>query len=241
MSGVRRLLPPPAGLLLVLAAGCAPTPAATPYGGELVVMAPSPDFAAEVAHHRLPPDWVTLGRLGSGELETVELDGLPALRVSSGEAPFVVARRVDARLSVTPYLSWAWYVAPPPEGPHPVHLVVGFRDAGTEEADGGWPQLGAELPAHDRLLALTWGASALSRGTLEPAGPGGQPPSRYIVRGGAEYGQRWYAETVDLAELHRRLWPGRRQNSVRIVFVGLAAGSAAPALPMHVAAITLSR
>lgn len=240
MSGVRRLHGPFAALLLTLSAGCAPTPAAVPYGGELVVMAPSPDFAAEVAHHRLPPDWVTLGRLGSGELETVELDGLPALRVSSGAAPFVVARRVDARLSVTPYLSWAWYVEPPAEGPHPVHLVVGLRDAATED-DGGWPSLGEELPAHDRVLALTWGASALSRGALEPAGPGGRPPSRYVVRGGAENGSRWYAETVDLSELYHRLWPGRRQDAVRVVFVGLAAGAATLPRPMHIAAITLSR
>lgn len=224
----------------LLAAGCAPTPAARPYGSELVIMAPSPDFAVEVAHHRLPPDWVTLGRLGSGGLEVVEIDRLPALRVTNGDTPFVAARRVASRLSVTPYLSWAWHVLPAAEGPHPVHLVVGFRDARTPE-DSGWLSVAPELPAHDRLLALTWGDSALARGTLEPAGLGGAPPARYVVRGGPANGGWWHAETVDLSAIYHRLWPGRPQDAVRIVFVGLAAGGGAPPAAMHVAAITLSR
>lgn len=238
MRSARRSAAALAGVLL-LASGCARPQAATPYGGQLMVMAPSPGFMTEIGRGKLPDEWVTFGNVGNGHLETVEIGGVPALRVTNGKTPFIAVRRVDGLLDVTPYLSWDWRVTAPSDAPHPVSLIVGFR--GTAGGGHDWFSLGPKLPPHDHLLALMWGPSALNRGTLERAGPDGRPPDRYIVRGGSENDGKWFSETVDLSGLYQRLWPRQAEDKVHVVFIGFAAAGGRPPAAMDVAALKLSR
>jgi len=211
--------------------------------GLLAVLGPFPGFSSV----ELPGDWTVEGDDPDEEqVRAVQKDGIPALRVSNGEAPFMIVRRIRAMMLATPFLSWSWNIEPPSTtGFHPVRLVVGFKN--TEPETGGWVEqpyslFGSDLPPHDRAISMTWGASALQRGSLtQAAGKNQRAAPRYTVRGGRENAGSWWLETVDLSELYARAWPDAVLSNVQVVFIGIAApGGRAPA-PAHVSGIVLSR
>ena len=230
---------------LILLVGCAvPEAPVDPTGptGTVEILGPDPAFSPD----RPPKDWVIEGRV-DGRLGVASLDGVPALRIGAGARPLLLARRIRAVLLVSPYLSWAWNMEPQTLGFHPVALIVGFRRE--RRKDGGWNRsdlvsLATSLPSHDRALVLTWGDSALQRGSMRPETSldfaDMRPATRYVVRGGRENTRTWWLDTVDLSALYAGAWPDDDIGRVHIVFVAIAVTSRAD-VGAHIAGIMLSR
>ena len=229
-------------LLLLTSCGGKPSTVIAPEG-LLAVLGPFPGFSAT----DIPGDWTVEGDTPSEhQFTVVNKAGVPALKIINGEEPFIVVRRIRAMMLATPFLSWSWNIEPPSTtGYHPVRLVVGFYGGDPESPSRGseplrW--LGSDLPAHDRALSLTWGESALQRGTLSP------PPEsdnraapRYSVRGGRENAGSWWLETVDLYDLYHRSWPKDDAGKTQVVFIGVAAAGNRPPAPAYISGIVLSR
>ncbi len=227
--------------LVGVIAACGAQRAAVEPSGRIEILGPRAGF--DPAH--LAADWSSVG--GADErLRVVALGGVPSLRFEPGRRPVTLARRTDAVLLATPFLSWAWNLESAGSAPHPVRLVVGFDGGdpdGRSWGDRALVWFGTALPPHDRLLVLRWGASALERGALD-TGAGSQAAAAprvatYTVRGGPENAATWWLETVDLADLYARAWPGDRSGSARVVFVGFAADPG-PA-GGHLSGVLLSR
>ena len=240
---------PAVAALAVAVAACATVPQARVVEpeGRLPVLGPSPAFSLEI----LPRDWIVEGAAGGAgsRLSIVRVQGIPALRVVNGRAGFVVARRTNAFLLATPFLSWSWNMAPHGAGLHPVRLLIGFHGGNpTSRSWGAQPfvWLGSALPPYDRLLTVAWGDSALQRGDLAAAVAEGKAPrsevqARYVARGGREQAGLWWLETVDLAKTYAVLWPRDDRRRVKVVFIGVSAtGGRAPAAA-HYSGIVLSR
>ncbi|MDP6774923.1 MAG: DUF3047 domain-containing protein [Rhodospirillales bacterium] len=230
-------------LLLAVLAGCAVVPrAAVGPRGLLEVLGPAPGFTPQA----LSGDWIVEGYEGTqgSELAVIRLDGVPALRIVNGEDGFLVVRRRQAMLLATPYLSWSWNVEDHGDGYHPVRLIVGFHGGDPKSASWGsqpFAWTGSALPPHDRALVITWGASALERGTL--SGPTGERRSapRYTARGGRENTGSWWLETIDLSRLYARAWPGDDAGEATVVFIGLAAGGGRAPAVANFSGMVLSR
>jgi hypothetical protein len=227
----------PLFLVLLSLAACAAPRAGVDIDGKLDVLGPTPELVAA----GLPGDWVSQGRAGPGQARVVERDGVPALRLVPGGDGFIVARRLEATLLMSPYLSWSWNVENHGEGLHPVRLIVGFHGGTRDRQPLAW--LGSALPPHDRSFAIAWADSALRRGSvLKPEGAEGARAPLYIARGGRENANTWWLETVDLERIYRELWPGDDSTRVRVVFVGLAAAATPGDAPAaFVSGIRLSR
>ena len=214
---------------LAVLGGCAPPIAMVTQDRRLEVFVP----AAGASLAAMPGNWLIAG--ATERMAVVEKDGVPALRLVNGTADLMVVRRIRAVLLAAPYLNWAWNLAPHDGADHPVRLVVGFRGGAGNRPRGAV----APLPSHDRLLALTWSASALRRGDLTAGKEGG--PSRYASRGGRENVGAWWAETVDLAEIYARAWPDDDLGRVALAFIGAwAPGGRRPAVA-YVSGMVLSR
>ncbi len=223
-------------LVAALLAGCSETtPSVVAPDGRLDVLGPSPGSFAET----LPNDWVTAGSDAKSRFSVVAHEGIPVLKVTSGEKEAYAVRRVDASLLTTPYLSWAWNVESHGSGQHPVRLVIGFRGGPAKSGTQRSRWSGPSLPPHDRVLALTWGDSALNRGTLDASDDGAWPT--YTVRGGRENSRTWWLETVDLAQLYAGTWPDDDLASARLMFIGIAATANPGHAIAHVAGVQLSR
>lgn len=223
--------------LLALLAACAAPRAGVDIDGKLDVLGPAPDLVAA----GMPGDWVSQGWAGPGQARVVERDGVPALRLVPGGEGFIVARRLDATLFMSPYLSWSWSVENHGEGLHPVRLIVGFDGGTRNRRPLAW--LGSALPAHDRSFAIAWADSALRRGSvLKPEGAEGPRAPVYIIRGGRENANIWWLETVDLERIYREFWPGDDSARARVAFVGLAVTPAPGETPAaFISGIRLSR
>jgi hypothetical protein len=253
MNGRRRSRRGTAGAALVagLVAACAADPATPPPvmapEGVLPVLGPDPWFSMQI----LPRDWVIAGPGGeaAGRLSIVRQQGIPALHVVNGDDGFVVARRTNAFLLATPFLSWSWNMTHHGRGIHPVRLVIGFDggDSGGTRRVGRLSWMGSDLPSFDRMLSVAWGESALQRGNLtygggdDPAPALAEAQARYIVRGGREHAQSWWLENLDLAKTYGRLWPEDEMRGVKVVFIGVAAVGGRPPVEAHVSGIVLSR
>jgi hypothetical protein len=240
----RRVARPPQSIfgVLIVLVGCAVPRAPVDPSGILEILAPSPGFSP-----RQPPaDWVISGS-ADARLAVVTLDGVPSLRIDPGEDRVLLARRTRAALLVSPYLSWAWNMEASANDHHPVGLIVGFLGGNREGGAGSlgrWILPTAGLPRHDRALLLTWGGSALQRGSMENGAP--EKVGRngttvgYVVRGGRENAGIWWLDTVDLSALYADAWPGDDVGRARIAFVGVAAAADGHGRA-HISGIKLSR
>lgn len=216
--------------------------------GNLSVLGPTPRFSLEI----LPRDWVVDGSAsGSGSRVSLERkQGIPSLRVLNGADGFVLARRTNAFLLATPFLSWSWNMTSHGAGLHPTRLLIGFKGGNPDSAgwgDQSFVWRGSSLPAYDRMLSVAWGDSALQRGNLvaavtdDPAPPRPEVQARYVARGGRENSGLWWLETIDLSRTYGALWPGDDRGRVRVVFIGVAASGGQPPAEAHFSGIVLSR
>jgi hypothetical protein len=232
------------GLILIILPGCTVKQASVAPEGLLSVLGPFPGFSTL----DLPDDWIIKksGSLDLGQLLVVTKDGTPSLRVTNAEDSFVIVRRTNAMMLATPFLSWSWLIKPPStSGYHPVRMVIGFYGGASKNRHVSsqplrWP--GSSLPTHDRIISLTWGESALQRGTIEtPSKDNTIATPRYTVRGGRENTGSWWLETVDLSDLYRKIWPQDNMAVAQVVFIGIEAVAGHVSAPVHVSGITLSR
>lgn len=235
----RGLMAVMAGLLI---SGCTVPRAEVEPSGRLPVLGPVPGFSL----NPLPKDWLITGQESPDGrfLKVVERQGIPALKVSGFADGFVLARRTRTVLLTSPYLSWSWSMVQHGEGAHPIGLIIGFQGGVPESTLWGGPSFvwpGTALPPHDRVLKLVWGHSALARGSLVRAPGKAGKNARYTVRGGRENAGSWWLETVDLANLYRRSWPGDDMGRVRIVFIGVGAGRTQKTVTGYFSGIVLSR
>jgi hypothetical protein len=65
--------------------------------------------------------------------------------------------------------------------------------------------------------------------------------ARYAVRRGVVGLGSWRRESVDLAQLHARAWPGANHDGTTVTFIGLAAAGDSAKAPALIADIVLSR
>lgn len=228
--------------LLAFAAACSKPASNVAPSGTINVLGPVPAFEPNA----LPLDWVIEGKAGRGQLTVVERAGVPALKVINGQRSFVAVKPTRASLLATPYLSWAWNMDPQSSGVHPVRLVVGFHGGNPKSRGLGgaaldWP--GDTLPPHDRAVVITWGESALQRGSITKpkSSTGRQAASRYTARGGRENTGSWWLETVDLSDIYRRAWPEDDAGLSRITFIGIAAAAGKPPSAAYISGLRLSR
>ncbi len=185
-----------------------------------------------------PASWVTQGPFTPERVRLEPSAERDAVRITGGEQGLVLARKLNAYVLTTPFLTWQWKVAPHKGGTHPVRLIVGFRDGGAPR--GVRADDKGALPDHDRSLVLLWGHSALNRGWSEPSKRDGAP-ARYTVRGGQEHTRQWFSEGVDLVALHKRLWPDHPLLDVRVAYAGVAAAGGSSANAAFIRDINLTR
>lgn len=223
--------------------GCARPPDLAGIGGSYNILGPDRDFVVAVRSNELPTHWHSKGKLTPNTLSIDEVQRVPGLRVDASAAGYWFTREVHASLLATPYLSWSWFASPPTQGAHPVRLVVGLADVGTSRKASWWTIAGSDMPRADRIVAIEWAETALGRGTV--IGPIRHTEdysyARYIARGGAEHGLRWWTDNVDLSTLHRQLWPDKPLKNTEVRFVGVWSSRSPNPASMHIANIRLFR
>ncbi|NQV44646.1 MAG: DUF3047 domain-containing protein [Rhodospirillales bacterium] len=207
--------------------------------GSLAIMGPTPRFAEDFESGR----WITSGDLGPGTLVITEKRGKRALLIPPGDQVFTILHPVDANVLSTPYLGWSWLLEQGDGSAeyHAVSLLVGFHappGVGKSPSFANLPDAVYETPAN-RVLGIRWAASALQRGDMSSFDDHDVP--FYIVRGGRENFGRWWHESVDLAALYTRLWPGEDLLKTHIVFVGIIVGTGRANAPAYMADMRLFR
>jgi hypothetical protein len=229
-------------LALSLSACTAPRFAA-PVGGALDVMFPDQSFIEAISNGEVPGDWVLSGSVDAQTLSIRQIDRFTALSVHAGNQPFALVRKINASLLATPYLSWAWHAQPPAHGTHPVSILIELTNR-EAISDRSWWKIGGEGAGNaNRLIVLTWGETALGRGSI--IGPIRQEDhpetARYIARGGPEQANRWWVDTVDLSLIHRQIWPADDQSLYDIRYIGISVQAAKSPAAMNLAEIRLMR
>ena len=227
--------------LVVLIVGCAQPSIPTAPTGTMDVLGPVPAFEPNA----LPLDWVSVGKITEGQLSVVTRDGVPAQKVINGVQSFIAVKPTQASLLATPYLSWAWNMAPQDKGAHPVRLAIGFLGGHPEPRPqtANPDKKGAGLPPPDRAVVIIWGQSALQRGAIEIPKTTGkrQAAAQYTPPGGRENTGSWWFETVDLSDIYRRAWPGDDAGQAQITFIGIAAAPARKPAAAYISGLRLSR
>jgi len=170
---------------LIFLGACAPPPSAVPMSETLDVLPLSGHFDIQ----NLPPDWVVTGDVTPTQISSGRATGYPMIGVTSGAEAFVIARRTDAHLAVTPFLHWAWSVRKGSAAVHPVRILAGIRSRPQDTEKRGFLASlmttisGTRgLPAHDRLISVLWGKSALQRGMVSQVTKAAKERSRFNTR-----------------------------------------------------------
>jgi len=182
------------------------------------------------SEHQRPLGWFIQGQTWHDAFQnhwvyTDSLDGQQVIsfqNIGLNDTAFIAGRASQAMLSVSPYLSWSWYVhAVETRGSYPIHLVIGFH--GGKDGTAPLPAsafratLDQPQPPTQRMLGIGFHDSALQRGSF---GATTQLPF-YTQRGGWENTGQWHEETVDLLQLYRHYWPKDQWQRTRISFVGI--------------------
>lgn len=228
--------------LLWLSACTVPRAEITPEG-YLEIFGPSAVITAD----NIGEDWIVEGapleEILKSRLSMSSYDGSPALNLTTGNIGFAVLRRVKANLLAAPFLNWSWKISAFSGDEHPVRLIIGFH--GGDPKSGSWGSqplayIGTHIPPHDRIIAISWDANPLKRGSVSRAA---RIP-RYIARGGPKKSD-WSTENIDLAALYRKIWPGDEHANVQVMFAGFSArastNQSAPPAWMQFADLILSR
>jgi hypothetical protein len=187
-------------------------------------------FSDQVAHaiDSPTPAQQARGFFGGGSISGLfptDQPGHVMLVTPPGDA--LVGRHLDLALAGLPFLTWSWRRLLPDSGPvetlasdAPMRIVVGFTGGGTRQASEPAPTQppdGLQLPPFERALVVIWSNQAWESGTADRRGSVG----RFVAHGGAGDGQ-WWEQTVDLADLHARLWPETKQADVRVAWIAVA-------------------
>ncbi|MBT7248471.1 MAG: DUF3047 domain-containing protein [Rhodospirillaceae bacterium] len=219
---------------------CAPPQSAVGLDGVLNIVQPLPGFSTK----GLNDEWMKLGRMPATPPDIRAGDDRLYLHLEAGSAEYALLRRVQARLLATPFLAWDWKANGGHTADHPFRITIGLSD--TPEQSGSNPITAlwaSDMPAYTRTITISWGASALQRGSIHMADNSAKDKqvARYTARGGRENLGRWWAETVDLSALHGQAWPELDMRNTRIVFVGVVMMPSPRPATVNLAALRLSR
>ncbi len=173
------------------------------------------------------PEQKARGYFGGGSISGLyptEEPGHLLMVTPPGDA--VVGRRFDLPLANMQFLTWDWRRLPIDIGQRetltndaPMRLIIGFiggTDGPSLQAPPPSGGVANELPPFDRALVVTWSDDPWESGTAARHGGFGH----FVAHGGPPDGQ-WWQQSVDLAELHSRLWPGLPLSEVRIAWVAV--------------------
>ena len=230
-----------AGLLLFL--GAAIAHAAEP--GEAPSLA-LPIFADQVAFaiDAPGPSKLERGFFGGGSISGIYptiTAGHMLLVTPPGDA--VLGRRLNQPLSARRVLTWTWRRLPLDTGQPdnltddaPMRLIVGFSGGGVRPVSANAPLASIDLPPYDRAVVLVWSNYPWENGAADRNGP----LARFIAHGGGGDSGEWWEESVDLASLHARLWPGADIADVRIAWVAVGLRRADGSSRGEVAGIALA-
>lgn len=176
-------------------------------------VAPSGELRLLFAPFRLdrPPQfWIRRGPVDGFDWR--DRDGVIALELRAGRGGGLLARRTNALIAASPYLSFIWRSED--GGPLPAELWLGFRQRDLD--DWGESDFGLGLPPFDRLLRI------------RPEAPDGPTDG-------------WRENTLDLTALHRRSWPQDDPLRARLVLIALNIDAAGAQRTGHIARLYLSR
>jgi len=236
--------PWPALLAALTVLGCAKPEARVGLDGAIVVLRPNPEFSTV----RPPDDWIMLGPRPTRMPETRTEGQDTYLHFKAAGETYAFVRRINAQLLATPYLSWRWRQAGGLGSRHPVRISIGLADHGMKSRKGMLAGLmsglgGSDLPDFSRSIIISFGASALMRGTLEatPETRKHRAVARYVIRGGRENIGRWWEEYIDLSNIHRLAWPGTGMTTTRVVYIGITTQASKQGAAADIARLRLSR
>ena len=229
-------------VLVLLVIACTKTIRSTiTINGSMNILGPVP----EIWENQFSVGWYTQGSPAPGQLSIVELSGIPALKVVNAPASLITVKPVQASLLATPYLSWAWNMESQDNGQHPVSLFVGLQhnNQQTRNLAPSFIRSGEALPYHDRMLSLTWGDSALQRGTITTinSSKNRKKIAGFTVRGGQENSGSWWFETVDLYDIYRRAWPNDNIEKTQLTFIGIGTAPGNTPIAGYISGLRLSR
>lgn len=239
---------------LALLAGCAsfqpPTRSAVD-DGQIRILDRIPGLHRNAAADQ----WWTQRRVEEGQLAVLDLQGTVAVRADvPGGA--LMGRRVDAGLAATPYLRWSWYLEPTMFGggagsgqERGLRVVVFFRSNERPWTENWSAWIWAAPAEWDRWAEISFGGFGAARAeTAQQRKWVGDDAGRRIVLREPRTGQagEWHTEAIDLAELHRRLWPDQDPSQVRITMIAVGGFSGAvpsglPASIGYVSEVFLAR
>ncbi len=185
----------------------------------------------QFSSHHLPNGWIISGMDPEDLFETrgklpniymIRKNGHPGVHLQSTKEDFILARHTNARLLVSPFLLWRWYLSEHRTEDHPVSMIVGFYGGAPEsepisQQNRIWK--GEELPPFDRVISIGFNELALRRGNMFSKGQ----MKYYVQRGGVEQTNKWHDEAADLSQIYKWAWPEDDQKNVHVTFVGMTA------------------
>lgn len=230
-------------VVVSLVIGCAKQPDLEGIGGAFNVIGPDRHLAVTLGAGDIPQHWHTLGEPPENILRVTEAQRVPALEIIPTSQDYWYVRDLHASLLATPYLGWAWLAISPRTGPHPIRLVIGFADTKSPRTAPWWKIMSADFPLAERIVTIEWADTALGRGTVigPKVGPDDKSYARYIARGGPEYSNRWWNDSVDLSLLHRQLWPNSSVQHTEVRFIGVWSVATNQPVSMYLANVRLFR
>jgi len=222
--------------------GAASTDAGLRRSGEaIVVFQAGADFsgASPVAPWR-----VVAEAPASAGFALADLGGHGALRVDASGGALLV-RPINLPLAANPKLRWTWYLDSSHFGGgaglglnRGLRVEIGFSDGNPSS----WFSAG-DLPPHDRSIEIALGgigapSATLASHTLYAVSDKGV--RRALVPASGDAAGRWRVEEVDLAALHRALWPSRNFEGATIEYIAVGGlpGAAPPGVPPTVGYIS---
>ncbi len=222
---------------------CTISEATIQLGGSLNVFSSDPLFDIT----NVTNDWVISDNISKENISAESTLGSSTISVISGVNQYYFARRVQANVLATPYLSWRWKLQPGKWKYHPVRIIVGFSGGGSKHIQSTlfnklFPR--PALPTHDRMLSFLWAPSALMRGNLKPVSNSAKNPkeeAHYVVRGGSENVGFWWKDTVDLASLYKLSWPSDVHSLVQVRFIGVDSFASQSQITTYISDLRLSR
>lgn len=222
-----RLLAALAALALLAACGRIEQPTRAPVvDGQIRVLDRIPGLHRNAA----PDQWWSQRGIEQGQLAVVDLQGAASVRADAPGGT-LMGRRVDAALTATPYLRWSWYLEPGVFGGGPgggqergMRVLVFFRSAERPDIERWSSWLWAAPAEWDRWATIAFGGTGAPRVEAAAQRKWAQDETgRAIALREPRPGQagEWHVETIDLLELHRRLWPGEETAGVRVTMIAV--------------------
>lgn len=154
-----------------------------------------------------------------------DLGGRGALRVDASRGALLV-RPVHVPLAAAPKLRWAWYLEPSHFGggaglglDRGLRIEIGFSDG----APSSWSASG-DLPPHDRRVDIALagvGAPNAEFASHSLYAVSDKGVRRTLIPASGEAAGRWRIEEVDLAALHRALWPSRKADGAIVEYIAV--------------------